>query len=538
MVATPEEAVALLRSVLPWWGIQGLWGPALLATALCALLGSWAAIRVASAPLRRLPPDAPWYERARCYQPAQSASLFGLLLPGVTFSVLVTLERGPLLSLPVGWALAGVLVVALLASAGPRRELLRLRGRPLGSLADSLRDDAVALLLLAPHLAIATALALLLRAPFDALDGALVAAAVAFTALTAVSAGLPLLRPLGWVRPAPAPVRELVAATAERLGRPVPRVEQVRWSTANAFALPLHGSLIFTSRCLEVLDPEQLAAIAAHELGHLAESRAARLGRFAAGFVLLPFGLTPLLLHAFGPLGAAIPVAVLVLAMLGLQRLLRGLEVAADRVAHIGEDAPGLYARALEALYRDNGAPMVGPHRRAPHPHLYDRLCDAGAPPDHPRPAPPSRAHSLVGAIAASAITLSVAIGLMLAPLGARFETEPEARVSALRQAVALRSGRDDLLPLAMALEARGEIEQALSVTRAAVALDPAEPAAPAFQASLHARRRECGEAERALAEARARAELLGLLPDDGWLLSAEHWLALCVGETRTARRS
>ena len=537
MAPTPEEAVALLRSALPWWGAQGLWIPALLATALCSLLGTWGAIRIATAPARRMPAGAVWYERARLLYPAQSASLLGFVLPAVAFGVLVTLERGPLITLSPGWAIAGIVVTALLAGAGPRRELLRLRGRDGGSTLAILRDDMVGLLLMAPHLGVALVLALLLRPPFEPVDALGLGLGVVATALTSLTSGLPLLRVLGRVRPAPERLRAIVAAAAARLQVRVTRVELVDWSIANAFALPLCGGLVFTTRCCEVLDDEQLAAIAAHELGHLGEPGPARAARFAAGFLLLPFGASPLLMGAFGLWGLAIPVALLVLIGLVLQRLAQRLELRADRVALADEPTPGGYARALEALYRDNAFPMVGPRRRAPHPHLYDRMCAAGSPPGHPRPAPPRRTRSLAGGLLAAGITLPTAFLLMLAPLSARFETDPALRVNALRHAVALRSGRDDLLAFALALDEQGESGPALAVTRAAVTLAPGEVAGPALQASLHSRRRECGQAEWALAEARRRARAATLPDDDPWLLSAEHWVESCRPRTTTARR-
>ena len=538
MLGTSEEALVLLRSALPWWGAQGLWGPALLATASCALLGSWAAIQVASAPLRSLPDDAPWYERARLAQPAQVVSLLGLVLPAVAFGVLVTLERGPLVTLPIGWAVAGIVAVALMASAWPRQLLRQLQGRPRQSALGVLRDDAVGLLLMAPQLGIVIALAVGLRAPFDALDALMLAGALGASAVTAVHAGLPLLRWLGAVHPAPERLRAIVSTAAQRLGVPLARVEIVDWSIANAFALPLSRRLVFTARCCELLDDAQLTAIAAHELGHLSEPASARAARFLSGFVLLPLGAAPLLIDAFGPWGLMAPLVLLLMAVLGLQRLTRQLEERADGVARGDELAPGVYARALEALYRDNGVPMVGSRKRTPHPHLYDRLLSAGVTPEHARPAPPSQARKLAGAAVATALTLPVAIFLMLAPLSAHFETDPGARVTAMKRLVALRSGRDNLLALAMALEEHGDAGPALAVTRAAVALDPADFMAPAFEATLHSRRHECGLAEAALAAARARARAADAHFDDAWMISAETWVASCRGTTATARRS
>jgi hypothetical protein len=37
-VDTQAEAIELLRSVLPWWAAQGIWLPALMATAGCVFL--------------------------------------------------------------------------------------------------------------------------------------------------------------------------------------------------------------------------------------------------------------------------------------------------------------------------------------------------------------------------------------------------------------------------------------------------------------------------------------------------------------------
>jgi hypothetical protein len=51
----------------------------------------------------------------------------------------------------------------------------------------------------------------------------------------------------------------------------------------------------------------------------------------------------------------------------------------------------GIYACALEKLYRENQSPAVNASKRATHPHLYDRMIAAGITPDFPRPARPKR---------------------------------------------------------------------------------------------------------------------------------------------------
>ena len=54
------------------------------------------------------------------------------------------------------------------------------------------------------------------------------------------------------------------------------------------------------------------------------------------------------------------------------------------------EPAPGVYANALQKIYATNLAPMVVLKRNHSHPELYDRMVEAGAPPDYPRPLPPA----------------------------------------------------------------------------------------------------------------------------------------------------
>jgi hypothetical protein len=68
------------------------------------------------------------------------------------------------------------------------------------------------------------------------------------------------------------------------------------------------------------------------------------------------------------------------------------MEVRADRLGreHEGE-IQGTYARALEKMYEANLLPVVMRGKGPIHPHLYDRLTAAGAPPPYPRPKPPRR---------------------------------------------------------------------------------------------------------------------------------------------------
>ena len=183
----------------------------------------------------------------------------------------------------------------------------------------------------------------------------------------------------------------IVADASHRAGVPVSAVWVAGGAAVNAFALPLAGELVFTRRLLEALDDEELSAICAHELGHLSESRGVRALRLLASMATLPLLLLrPVMEHA-GLNGLVL----LVLASILLKRLAlrtaHGMEKRADGIASQSESAPGIYARALEKIYRGNHLPAIMPGKGRPHPHLFDRMTDAGVPPDFPRPLPPAR---------------------------------------------------------------------------------------------------------------------------------------------------
>src|SRR5262249_53082314 len=122
------------------------------------------------------------------------------------------------------------------------------------------------------------------------------------------------------------------------------------------------------------------------------------------------------LVHDFGPL-ALIPAfaAFATGATLGL-RLSRRLERRADKLAREQQAEEGAYARALTKIYEANLAPLVEPGKGTTHPHLYDRLVAAGAPPDSPRPRPPARSRLLIDGLP-FALILAAWVGLMAAPV-------------------------------------------------------------------------------------------------------------------------
>ncbi|MBI3097073.1 MAG: M48 family metalloprotease [Planctomycetes bacterium] len=78
---------------------------------------------------------------------------------------------------------------------------------------------------------------------------------------------------LDWVTPAQLPdrLRAFIAATCARHRIPVPRIGIIRDGTPNAFTyghIPSDARLVFTRGLIDLLDEEELDAVAAHELGH------------------------------------------------------------------------------------------------------------------------------------------------------------------------------------------------------------------------------------------------------------------------------
>ncbi len=214
----------------------------------------------------------------------------------------------------------------------------------------------------------------------------------AFAALFLRGFNLRLLRLLRLLRPVTPHLQNLVDQIAAKMRQPVRAVWISSSTTANAWAFPVSGELVFTSTLLARLSDDEIQAICAHELGHLGESRWVLLGRIVISLAVFP------LIFAFPVMdqfGAFAPLALLAAAFLILRLgvpLRRRMEKRADRVAAGFTPDPAIYARALERVYEANRTPAVMPRRSAKiHPNLYDRMTAAGVTPDFPKPLPPNR---------------------------------------------------------------------------------------------------------------------------------------------------
>jgi Zn-dependent protease with chaperone function len=174
---------------------------------------------------------------------------------------------------------------------------------------------------------------------------------------------------------------------------------------------------------MAMLNDDELAAVCAHELAHLSEPRwvtAIRLffSCLARLWVVVPA--ITLTLHqsydqdvaASGILATGVGTWVYIVMLAFYGRLYRRMEVRADGAAKSAETAPGTYARALEKIYSANRVPVVITSRKHRYPELYDRLVEAGAPPEYARPAAPPRGPLYLGLITLISGTAAGCVGL------------------------------------------------------------------------------------------------------------------------------
>jgi Zn-dependent protease with chaperone function len=227
--------------------------------------------------------------------------------------------------------------------------------------------------------------------------------------------GLRIWRLFQILKPPSERLQRVVFETAGRMGISVRRVWLLQSPASYAAALPASRELIFSERLLELHPDEEVAAICAHELGHLAESRLVLAGRIAGSLTLFPLIFVKPIFHLAEPWNG------LGFAMLGLvafslswlrRRLSRRMEVRADKVATENAVNAMTYARALERIYETNQMPAVMRSNRTIHPHLYDRMLAAGVTPQYPRPMRPS-GWSWNGMIAWAILFVLLALGDM-----------------------------------------------------------------------------------------------------------------------------
>jgi Zn-dependent protease with chaperone function len=197
------------------------------------------------------------------------------------------------------------------------------------------------------------------------------------------------VRAVGLVQPSPDKLHSIVDQTSARMNIPYKEALMERSHVSQAYAIPDKGMIIFTKRMLEIFPDDEVAAICAHEMAHLTESRAVRLLRMVRTLSYMPWIFFVPLTHCFGifPFYGLIAMTIIIPRVFG--KLSRKLESRADQIAKATEGDPGTYARALLRLYEDRLTPaVISKGRPRTHPDLYDRLIAAGITPDFPKPIP------------------------------------------------------------------------------------------------------------------------------------------------------
>jgi Zn-dependent protease with chaperone function len=370
---------------------------AVLVVAACFGLGFGVAQGSALIALRRLrrAAGAPWVERARLAFPAREHVTQSMVFVPLALGGTVFFPLAPELGLaPAVWGvIAGLSAFFGVTIAAYRleRDLVRRdfaippRGVPLRAL--------LRVIALGPY----ALMVALIPAHWGWMAVAVVALGTALLTVQVAGGWMYILRCLRLARPASQRLAEVVELASRRVGvRPRASLE-LDSPNANALALPLRRELVFTVSLLAALDDDELAAVAAHELGHLDEPWGVFLTRQVVPYLIvgaiagIPLG------GSFGPIAGLAPSLLMLAGFAILRRVGRRMEERSDRVAreHEGADA-GTYARALEKMYEANLMPVVMRSKWMIHPHLYDRMVAAGVTPCYPRPDPPPK-DSLAG---------------------------------------------------------------------------------------------------------------------------------------------
>jgi Zn-dependent protease with chaperone function len=236
-----------------------------------------------------------------------------------------------------------------------------------------------------------------------------------------------LMRWMGILRPASPRLQVIVEQVAGRMRvRPVPALEAAL-PVANAFAFIADKTIGVTDATMAILSDDELTAVCAHELAHLSEPSWVRAVRLSTVLVISSWTASPAALVIMfrtsdtqdnlggkaGPLWTIYAYVLLLLCfIIFYRRLYRRMEIRADAMSKAVEPAPASYARALEKIYATNLVPVVISSRRHRYPELYDRLAQAGAPPEYPRPSAPPRGPLYLGLAVVVLGTIAGYVGL------------------------------------------------------------------------------------------------------------------------------
>ena len=529
----PAESLDLsaAAALIPFWVRWGGVAAAILTALLTAGIGGAIATYVTLYRVRRLG-DVEWPERARVTYIARQAISACVVTLALIAGGIAWIFAGPFSAISA-WGLVGLTwTVAMAVGLSWRRYVAqRTRATPL-PLRDALRGGTTVALVM-----YSTLIPLLVALPY--MPGELGPDAYRVVALTAIAvltlafgAGIEIARVLGLIRPAPPRLRAIVEGVAQQLGITVRGVYEMEWSAANAFAIPLRGWMMITTGAAALLSDRELAAVAAHEIGHLGESRAVTFVRVLRVLIIVPLVLLIPLVAGGGWMGSVYVLGPMILIQYVFAAFSRRMEARADAVAHMCTDE-GVYAATLETIHRVNLIPVVL-NRGASHPDLYDRMVAAGVTPAYPRPAKPSRA------VGPAALASALVLGGVLAaavPLALVYLVRGPATDAVHLHASLLfdrSSHAGTIARLAAVHAADGDDAAAATLYRTAARLTPSQWSAAAYRASALAVGDRCGDAERLLGMAHV---VYDRYYDDDWpppsIIAAHAAVERCAARQR-----
>ena len=410
-----------LRALVPGW-VEWL-GPLLFLLAATAIIGLVPVVAVRTA-VRGIDPDDHWTEQARNVHAARVSVVWAAATVPAGIWLLSTITIGPVGWLPswlfgVAGLIAAVLVVA---RVGWALEALVLR-QPVPEWRPFFGGFLVRLAPLAGIIVLALAAPARLSSPWLIL-WILPASAVTWS----LRYQLELFVRFGLAEPADEHLSDIVRRAAGRAGVDMPRVFIIRHHQPNAFAFPWRGEVAFTSRATAELSYEELESVAAHELGHLAESGVSSVLRQVVHFIWLPVAAIKPIIGSFGIAGSLVVLAVLIGLVVVVRRFAVTMEARSDEhaVAHVDESST--YGEALEKIYRIGLIPAV--LRRSSHGQFRERMEAAGLSIDFEPPAPPSVRALVASTVAAVLVGLTVFLAPLLATIGADLSSPTPAHVA------------------------------------------------------------------------------------------------------------
>jgi Zn-dependent protease with chaperone function len=321
-----------------------------------------------------------WSEQARLVYPVFVAARSNLWIVPSIFVLAVLLvwpDSSPL------WLFTGIAAVigAYVGTFPADREVF-----PRISYRDLLRQSVIGALMRFLIWFVFIGATVLMPHEFNALAWNIVGAVCSLWVIWARGGFIWVGRKLGLILPATERLQKIADGASAKMNIPFREVMLMRVPVAQAVAFPSGRQVMFTERLLEIAPDDEIAAICAHELAHLTESKVAQSSRSIAVLAYLPWILFNPLTHAFGRVAFFGLLFVTIGVPRIYQKISRKLESRADVMAKANEGDDGTYARALARLYADNLSPAVMAKDRASHPHLYDRMLAAGVTPDFPRP--------------------------------------------------------------------------------------------------------------------------------------------------------